>query len=357
MRSIETLLLLANLLTFFILTVSRLRAMHWTSYSALIALLIAVAQVLVEGPRWQMVPAYAMTVLLFLVWLLHNSAPVVGHSGQKKTTRRLAAGMTIGLGVLGLAVSIALPMVLPVFSFPHPSGPYEIGTLTYHWVDANRQEVFSADPNAHRELMVQVWYPAKGNSSSPRAPYIQDADAIAPALSRLENVPDFTFEHLKYVTTNAIPSAPVADDKPSYPVLIFLEGLNGFRQMNTFQVEKLVSHGYIVVAIDQPYAAASVVFPDGRQVAGLSKNQMNPLIQQSIIPVDSAPILNGRTFNDGIIPYFAQDVIFTLDQLAALNQSDQKSILTGKLDLQSAGTFGSRWVALSAVKPADWIRA
>ena len=231
-------------------------------------------------------------------------------------------------------------MVLPVFSFPHPSGPYEIGTLTYHWVDANRQEVFSADPNAHRELMVQVWYPAKGNSSSPRAPYMQDADTIAPVLARLYYVPEFTFGHLKYVTTNAIPPAPMVDDKSSYPVLIFLEGLNGFRQMNTFQVEELVSHGYIVVAIDQPYAAASVVFPNGHQVAGLSKNQMNPLVQQSISPVESAPILNGRMFNDGIIPYFAQDVSFTLDHLAALNQSDPNGILTGNLDLQRAGTFG-----------------
>jgi len=147
---------------------------------------------------------------------------------------RLAAGLAIGL-----AVSITLPMVLPVFSFPHPSGPYEIGTLTYHWVDANRQEVFSADPNAPRELMVQVWYPAKGNSSSPRVPYMQDADTIAPVLARLYYVPEFTFGHLKYVTTNAIPSAPMVDDKSSYPVLIFLEGLNGFRQMNTFQVWNL----------------------------------------------------------------------------------------------------------------------
>ena len=47
----------------------------------------------------------------------------------------------------------------------------------------------------------------------------------------------------------------MADDEPSYPVLIFLEGLGAFRQMSTFQVEELVSHGYIVVAIDQPYTA------------------------------------------------------------------------------------------------------
>ena len=83
-------------------------------------------------------------------------------------------------------------------------------------------------------------------------------------------MPEFTFGHFKYITTNAIPSAPVADNEPSYPVLIFLEGAIGFRQMNTFQVEALVSHGYIVAAIDQPYAAAEVVFPDGSQAAGVN---------------------------------------------------------------------------------------
>jgi predicted dienelactone hydrolase len=339
LRPVETILLLANLLTFFILAVPRLRAMHWTGYLAPITLLVAIAQVLLEGPRWQMYPAYAITVLLFLVWMFYNRESTDSHSMQKGTNR-LAPGLAIGTGILILTVSIALPIMFPVFSFPHPSGPYEIGTLTYHWVDTNRQEVFSKDPNAHRELMVQVWYPTKGNLSSPRAPYMQDTDAVAPALARLEHVPEFTFEHLKYVTTNAIPSAPITDNNSSYPVLIFLEGLDGFRQMNTFQVEELVSHGYIVAAIDQPYAAASVVFSDGHRVAGMSKSQLNALIQQSINPVESAPILNGRVFNNGIIPYFAQDVSFTLDRLAALNQSDPNGILTGNLDLQRAGIFG-----------------
>jgi pimeloyl-ACP methyl ester carboxylesterase len=145
---------------------------------------------------------------------------------------------------------------------------------------------------------------------------------------------------LKYVTTNAIPSAPVADDEPSYPVLIFLEGATGFRQMNTFQAEELVSHGYIVAAIDQPYAAAVVVFPDGHQAAGLPREELHPLIRQSYIPAEPAPTLNGQTLKDGIIPYFTQDVIYTLDQLAALNQADPKGILTGRLDLQRAGVFG-----------------
>ena len=339
MRPFETLVFLANLLTFIVLVIPRLRNVRWTGYSALITLLIAFVQVLVEGPRWQMVPAYVLTVLLLCVWLWQTRGSADGKTGLKRVNRFVTC-LAILSGILLLVISIALPVALPVFSFPPPGGPYGIGMLTYHWVDANRQEIFSTDPNARRELMVQVWYPARMNSSSPHAPYLQDSDAVATAIARLHNLPEFSLHHLKYVTTNAADAVPVADDKPGYPVLIFLEGLTGYRQMNTFQVEELVSHGYIVVGIDQPGAAATVVFPDGHRVDGLSKDQMDPLTQQSVSPQEPAPMFNGQTFGEGIIPYFAGDVPFTLDQLTSLNTSDPDGILTGKLDLQHTGMFG-----------------
>ena len=272
--------------------------------------------------------------------------PMVGLARGKKRIRRLAFYAVAGLAVLGLAMSIALPIVLPVFHFPIPGGPYAIGTLTYHWVDANRPDIFRADSSARRELIVQIWYPAKAGSpsSSPspsaRARYVEDADALAKAFSRLKHLPLFVFTPLKYVTTNAIPGAPVADDSPNYPVLIFLEGAFGFRQMNTFQVEALVSHGYIVAAIDQPYTAASVVFPDGRQVGALPLDQMMPLINQSYSPAGISPMLGGRAFDKGIVPYLAEDVSSTLNQLAQLNQVDPNAVLTGRLDLLRVGTFG-----------------
>src|SRR5215216_4617773 len=75
MRPLETLLLVANLLTFFVFAVPLPRAVRWLRHLAPIALAIAVAQVLVEGPRWQMVPAYALSGLFFLVWLVQNIAP------------------------------------------------------------------------------------------------------------------------------------------------------------------------------------------------------------------------------------------------------------------------------------------
>ncbi len=267
-----------------------------------------------------------------------------GSLGKKAAT--LTGALTGALAVLALVILVALSVMLPVFHFPSPGGPYAIGTLTYHWVATDQANFFSTDARARRELMVQIWYPAKAAGSVPfasplpRAPYVQNASALAKALALLKNLPPVLFTQLKYVTTHALPGARVANEKANYPVLIFLEGAIGFRQMNTFQVEALVSQGYVVAAIDQPHTAAMVVFPDGREVGALPLDQMMALIHQSHSPAAIAPTINGRTFEKGIVPYLAQDVGFTLNQLTALNQADPHAILTGRLDLQQVGIFG-----------------
>ncbi len=334
MRLLEVIVTLANLLTFCVLAISRFRAIPWMGYSALATALLAGIQILIEGPRWQMSPAYVLTTIFLMIWLLRivmpGGLPVI----------RFIAGVGIAIGVLVLAVSIVLPVALPVFFFPKPTGPYAIGTLTYHWVDRSRQELFTSDPNDHREFMAQVWYPAKNEPSTPRAPYIEDADAVTPALARLAHFPRFFFSHLRYVTTNAVPFAPVADDASSFPVLIYLTGLDGFRAVSTFQIEELVSHGYIVVGLDQPGAVALVRFPSGREVSGLPRDKMQPLILQSVEPATQTPMLFGHAMPDGVIRYFAQDVSFALDQLTAVNESDPNHVLTGRIDLGRAGTFG-----------------
>lgn len=338
MRPLEGLLNVANVGTFLLLVIPLRGPARRLRYWALVALPVMGVQLVLEGPRWQMIPAYVLGVLLILAWLVRDIGPGRARPGRT-WARRLVAALGVVLGVLGLALSVAPPIVVPVFSFPHPTGPYDVGTVTRHWVDAARPEVFTADPDDRRELMAQIWYPTHGNPAK-RAPWVQDADALAPALARQLHMPGFAFGHFKYVTSNAITSAPVATDEPSYPVLIFLHGFAGFRQHNTFQVEELVSHGYIVAAIDQPYAAASTVFPDGRQVVGLSRDEMSPLVRASYSPAEAAPILNGQPFQQGIVSYLAKDVSFTLDQLGTLNQADPDHILTGRLDLKHVGVFG-----------------
>lgn len=334
MRPFETLLVFANVLTFFVLAVPQVHAVRWTGYVALIALLLTIAQMLVEGVRWQMVPAYSLTATFVLIWLLGLIIP----GGLQ--VNRLGSVLAIGLGIVVLILSTGLPIVFPVFHFPKPTGPYAIGTVTYHWIDTSRPELFTPDPNDRRELMAQVWYPSRNELSALRAPYIQDAAGVTPAMADVTHLPRFLFTHFKYVTTNAVASAPIADSQSSYPVLIFLSGLDGFRAVNTYQIEALVSHGYIVVGLDQPGAVAMVRFPDGRQLPGWPKDEIHSLIMQSVEPQATVPTLYGTALPDGIIPYFAQDVSFTLDQLMAFNTDDPHHILTGRLDLGDAGTFG-----------------
>jgi hypothetical protein len=255
--------------------------------------------------------------------------------------RSLVTLLLAAAGLCLLAMLVVLPLVLPVWQFPRPTGAYGIGTLSYHWVDFSRAEIFGDAPIARRELVVQVWYPATEVPSYPRAPYMTDADAVTAAFARIHHLPTVLFKHFKQVTTHAMLSVPVARDKLSYPVLLFLEGATGFRQMSTFQVEELVSHGYIVVAIDQPGVAANVVFSDGRQAVGLTVEQFQVTVSPSYRAGKAAPLLNGRPLPGGsIVPYLVDDVGFTLDQLTVLNRADPNGILTGRMDLQQTGAFG-----------------
>ena len=247
------------------------------------------------------------------------------------------------LAFAALAVLVLLAvwrLALPEFRLPPPEGPYGIGTMTYHFVDATRHEEFSPDQRVRRELIVQVWYPAMPPRAATRARYLPDADALTQAIARRMRWPWFSLARWSGIASNAVRAIPVADGAHRYPVLVFLEGLGGFRQMDTFLVDQLVSRGYVVAAIDQPLVAAVVVFPDGRRITGWSKRTMQPLIQQSLAPAANPPRLYGRVLRAGIVPYLAEDARFALERLGDLDRADPDGILTGRLDLKRAGVFG-----------------
>jgi len=94
-------------------------------------------------------------------------------------------------------------------------------------------------------------------------------------------------------------------------------------------------------------AAATVVFPDGHQVAGLDRTRLQAAVRPSYLPPapgaprDATPIPPGLARQGGsLIRYLAQDVVFVLDQLESLHRADPNVILTGKLDLRRVGVFG-----------------
>jgi len=227
--------------------------------------------------------------------------------------------------------------VLP--RIPTPSGSFGIGRVGYDWTDASRPDRFSADPNAHRELMVYLWYPTARRAANAKGPYIPNAkqmDAIPDVQSRMSKY----FEgNWQYIVSGAIyghaaEGAHVARKPAQFPVIVFSHGLGGTGFEYTSLIEDLVSRGYVVAAIEHTEAAVVVAFPDGRMV--LSHKDSPPA---GLTPAERWQ----RMIEQGtlLISEGAADVRFVLDQLTVLNRSDaRRNPLAGKLDFNRVAAMG-----------------
>ncbi|WP_163858592.1 alpha/beta hydrolase family protein [Paenibacillus elgii] len=277
---------------------------------------LSTIQPVVEGFRWQMVPTYLITVFVWL-YLLRRSFPAGERKPQTKRAR-----MTLGfLAAIYALIMLLLPMMMPVFTFPKPTGSYAVGTITYDWTDPNRKETYTEASYDRRELMVQVWYPAKENSGGSVAPYLPPG--FRSALSREFGLPEFVLSYLDLVKTNSIIQAPLSDAEASYPVVLFSASNGGTRFQNTFQVEGLASRGYIVVGIEHTHHTIATVFSDGH-VTGFQR--MN-LLDFSVM---------GREVNQVLV----KDAQFVLDQVGRLNVNDPSGRFTGKIDMNRIGMMG-----------------
>ena len=116
-------------------------------YLPMATLLIVLLHLEIEGYRWQMIPLYALTVILTI-----SSMTIIRSASD---WRSLASYLMFGL----LALSTAIPILLPVPAIPPSSGPYAVGTRIYELTDDSRREIYYGREEARR-FMIQVWYPS-----------------------------------------------------------------------------------------------------------------------------------------------------------------------------------------------------
>ncbi|WP_088344129.1 alpha/beta hydrolase family protein [Bacillus cereus] len=294
----------------------------WSKLATLIAVVMVTVQLLAEGFRWQMIPAYVSPVILILCYLL---------TGQKKGFRSSGIFMVkTSLLCIYLFVAVALPLLIPVFSFEEPTGPHRIGTKLYHWVDHQRNEPYSKNPNNWRELMVQIWYPAAEKCKGDPEPYIRNINELSKGLEKTLSIPAFAFSHMELVKSHSFMDLQLSDSENHYPILLFSHGFNGFRNQNTFQVEELASQGYIVLSIDHTFDAAATVFPGGRTA------YVQPI--------------NLTDEGDSHIKLWEEDVSFVLNQIEKLNENDETGFFTGRLDTSRIGMFGHSYGGATAAQ-------
>ena len=320
MRLFELLLLLP-LIPFIlwpIITPSRPR---WVQFLALTAVFPLLIHLLQEQFRWQMVPAYGLTVLIIIIagYQLRNPKPAT--SGRRWLSILLSL-----LGIIWAAFAFFLPTALPVPALPSPTGLYQIGTISTHLIDTSREEIHTTAVNDSRELMAQIWYPAIVDEQSTPAPYLEALDETSKTLAEQLNFPAFLFNHFNLVDAHAYANVPLMTADKPYPVILFSHGLTGLRGQNRAVVNELVSHGYIVAAVDHTYGNALTIFPDGR-----------------IIIYDPT-----RLFTDGIanpiegnalVKVWAADLAFLLDSLDTW-QETEGHLLAGAMDITQIGVFG-----------------
>ncbi|WKZ38442.1 MAG: hypothetical protein QY332_10925 [Anaerolineales bacterium] len=268
-----------------------------------------------EGYRWQMIPLYTLAPIL--AW--SSLTRIYSASDGKPRASYLA--------VILLAVSTALPILLPVPRISAPGGPYPVGTMTYELTDPSRTELYSGRDEPRR-FMVQVWYPAEISTGDEQAPWMSNAGIYAPAIATYINLPSFFLDHLELVHIPAFQDATVATSNDGFPVILFSHGWNGFNAQNSGQALELASHGFVVIGIQHTYGAVVTVFPDGTA----APNQPNALPENTDDP-------KYEVVARVLVDQWAGDMSNTLDFFSILVM-DIRGRWWGRLDLNRVGVYG-----------------
>jgi dienelactone hydrolase len=220
---------------------------------------------------------------------------------------------------------------------PEPTGHYAVGRLSYDVVDATRTEIYAANREDLRELVVFVWYPANPESAADFAPYLPPAWAP---------VAEFLGINVAGLSSHAVPDAAVATDDSAYPVLLLSP--SGFPPLLLSAIaEELASHGFVVVGVNHTYETTVTVFADGRIVP------TNPAAIAGALGAQTGSHDDVFRQRAAVCEYKTADLASVANQLERLN-SDSAERFAGRLDL---GRFGALGHSFGGDAALEWCRA
>lgn len=158
----------------------------------------------------------------------------VGMRFSLSTMQRRSARTPLNVLALGfflLAVSACSGSSTDVVPAPDPAaaGPWPVGVTRVEFHDVGRD----------RTLLTEVWYPAAEEARG-----LEPAAAASYLPIGLESLADNAT-----IPLIAVRDVAVAEDGP-FPLILFSHGNNGIRFQNSYQMEHLASHGYVVAALD-----------------------------------------------------------------------------------------------------------
>lgn len=239
-----------------------------------------------------------------------------------QNVKRLFLGLLLLLGFS--IIAFAQNDATTESTLPAPTGSYQIGRTTQHWIDTSRDEP-NTDEEDYREIQVSIWYPADIDPNTAPSAYFDILEggregeaAKAWGVNRIPELFDWA--------SHAYTDAAISDAEANYPVLIFSPGYTAIAEQYTVQIEELVSHGYIVLSINHPYTSGVTILSDGSVVTAKPPN----------CSIGSSTK--------------AADIIFALDELEKLNSNDSENMFFSRLDLEKIGALGHSGGAGAVIK-------
>ena len=218
------------------------------------------------------------------------------------------------------------------------TGQHLIGTKRMVWIDSTRTNWFLDGYGPYRQLMAQIWYPADASallSSVKKSKYIDNKKALTYTIElQGYKIPEILTNQIGSIKCNSWEDAsPVSNKK--FPILIFSHGHGGLRTQNTNQVEELVSHGYIVIAVDHTYDAGFVEFPDGNIAYSLTSKPEGERLNET-----------PETFYTRF-GYRVDDIDFVINKIDSFDDYDLN--ISAIMDKHNIGIFGHSFGCLTSV--------
>ncbi len=233
-------------------------------------------------------------------------------------------------------------------SLPPPSGTYGIGRVSYELTDPSRPEPLSTRSDARRKMMVHVWYPTdrRALEGKDTAPYLPGFDEVRSRIS-VGDIADM-FRPATYEGPQSLPAtvvvdnAPIAYGKQKFPLLLFSHGWGNPTFLYTAELEDIVSHGYVVAAIDHPYDTTYTCFPNG-DVTFFAQERFNKEVAKQPHGLSA--------YSKERVEVMAQDNQYALTQL--LKYADTRSFnapFYNRINTEMIGAFGHSIGGLTAAR-------
>ena len=280
-----------------------------------------ILQYLIEGLRWQLLPAIYLLPTIFIVYKFYYK-------------NKISIFLEILL-LCWLFFAIFIPWAVPVFTLPEPGGEYYVGTETFHWIDSTRKEWFTVkDIHDKREIVVQAWYPSKEKPNTKSQPYMDFMKLRAQTLSSAGDIPSIFPSHLNRIKTNSYKNLKCIKTDMLLPVLVFSHGITGSRHLHQALFEYLASRGYVVLAPNHSFDSNLTIFPDGRTAEYRSEITGHP---------DSV-LIREKQINTRSL-----DIHFIIKKLNKINNGIIPSSLVGNLDLGRIALGGHSFGGATAI--------